>query len=397
MVLSATPRDAPSRRGDGRSVSLGNAQRFGLADAILGRDVAGAQTPGAVLAVARRSGPVRTRAFGLARWEPDEAPVRDDTIFALASVTKSLVAVAVLQQVERGTLLLDDPAVVHVPEFHAGEPRKASVTVRHLLAHTSGLDEEWVNARYRDDPERTRTWDAQVAVLCAAPLVFAPGERFAYANANTSVLAEIVRRCSGLMIDTYLERHVFAPLGMADTSFFPQDASPERVADVAPRGWPAQRRPRATINSVFPADLRVPRPSGGLYSTAADLVTLGRAFLHCLRGELYPAESGTVLLTRPGMRLMLEDQAARGLPGPPRGLWVELAASGHLPFFSPAAFALGGSTGVSLRVDPEQDLVVAFLANCLGWDKRARECAINAAVAAMAAPAASDHPDGPAA
>lgn len=381
--------------------------RLAAAHALIEQVVVPAQSPSAVLAVARREGPASIRGFGLARWDPEEVPAGADTVYGLASLTKPFVALAAVQLAERGRLGLDDPVARHVPEFaggasdvdghgQAGYGRadgsgggydRGAVTVRHLLAHTAGLDWVWEDARWLADPSVTRRWETLARTACAAPLLFAPGAAFRYAGTNYIVLAEVVRRCSGLRIDAYLREHVFAPLGMADTGFFPHDdpALRPRVAQVAIRGWPEDRTARATTNSFFPPEARVPNPGGGLRSSARDLVTFGRMCLRLLRGE-QPAGAP---LTRAALEAMLQNTTG-GLPSydtrkgpvaPPRGLGWELPGldpEGRA-FWSPSAFGHAGSSGTVLRIDPARDLVVAFLGSRNGGLKSKQRVANAAA------------------
>ena len=370
-MVSRTPNGTPG------AAAPVDAARLAVAHALIERETVPAQSPSAVLAVARHAGPASIRGFGLARWEPvgAAAPPGADTIYALASITKPFVAVAAVQLAERGALELDDPVVRHVPEFGAGAGDRAAVTVRHLLAHTAGLGGGWVDDRVRADPQLVRTWEAFVRTTCASPLLFAPGTRSLYASANATLLAEVVRRRSGLRIDAYLRERVFAPLGMRDTGFFPQDDPRRRarVAQVASSRWPADRTPRTTINALFPADVKTPRPGGGLYASAHDLVTFGRACLRLLRGESV-AEAP---VTRAGLAAMLVHQTA-GLPAhdpgkagkSARGLGWELPGLDGDPDrrdgWSASAFGHAGSSGTVLRIDPTRDLIVDFLGSRTG-------------------------------
>jgi CubicO group peptidase (beta-lactamase class C family) len=292
-----------------------------------------------------------------------------------------------MQQVERGRLLLDDPVTRHLPEF--GANGKERITVRHLLTHTSGLDQDWVNQRVQEDPGRAQHWEAQVRTVCEAPLVSAPGTRYAYCNPPFTILAELVRLASGLPIDAYLQAHVFQPLGMVDTAFFAAALPADRIAAVATAGWPEAREPRSATNPLFAPDSRIPRPAGGLYSTAADLVAFGRACLASLDGSGESAATPP-LLTPAAMRAMTRSQIegvtqlvdGAETPAPGRGLGFALPGLPRHDFLSPTAFGHGGATGTQLVVDPDQDLIVVFLTNRLGWQARSRQLAINAAIAA---------------
>lgn len=359
--------------------------------ALLEGTLAGKETPAAALAVARSDGPVSLHAAGLARWEPRPAAAAADTVYLLASVTKPFTATAVLQLAERGRLLLDDPVARHLPEF--GAAGKEAVTVRQLLAHTSGLDEAAVDASWEADRSLMASEATRVASVCAAPLAFAPGTKQQYCSAGYRILAALVERLSGMDLARYLRARIAAPLGLADTAFRPpQGAAAGRAAGVAGPSWPhperAFRRWGLTLDEMLTDFLAFPYAGGGLWSTLLDLIALGRAYLAVLRG----AAGGTgadALLSPAALRAMLRPQT-RGLsepgataPGPVRGLGFLLyGLDGGYDFFSPSAFGHGGSTGTLLVMDPDQDLVVVFLANRWRWDGRGRLAAVNAAVAA---------------
>jgi CubicO group peptidase (beta-lactamase class C family) len=311
-----------------------------------------------------------------------------DTIYLLASITKPITATALMQQVERGKVLLDDPVVKHIPEF--GARGKSRVTVRQLLTHTSGLDEAWVRERRQQAPEKYDTWEARVALICEAPLAFVPGTEYAYCNPPFTVLAEIVRRHTGLYLEAYLREHVFGPLGMRDTTFDPRPEQEERVAAVAASTWPApppEEGPYGMrLDALIHSFRRVPEPAGGLWSTAADLIAFGRAYLYGLAGRRY---NGTCIMIRPQIDGL--QQRVNGVlqPAPRRGLGFALpgrAGGMGNDFLSPLAFGHGGATGTQLIIDPAQDLILVFLTNRWGWEGRSRTLAINAALAALSLP-----------
>ena len=356
---------------------------------LLDRALAGKETPAAAVAVARSGGPVSLHAAGLARWEPHPVPARADTVFLLASVTKPFTATAVMQLAERGLLLLDDPVARHIPEF--GAAGKEGVTVRHLLAHTSGLDEAAVDAAWAADRGLMATEASRVASVCRAPLAFPPGTMQQYCSAGYRILAALVERLSGAGFAAYVDARIAAPLGLADTSFRPAQSAAGRLAAVAGPSWPRPerefRRWGLTLEEMLDDFLAFPYAGGGLWSTLLDLVTLGRAYLAVLAGRpggqgphavLSPATLRAML--RPHTRGLTEPGAAA--PGPVRGLGFLLyGLDAGYDFFSPRAFGHGGATGTLLVVDPDQDLVVVFLANRWRWDGKGRAAAVNAAVA----------------
>jgi len=137
-----------------------------------------------------------------------------DTVFDLASLTKVVATTtAVMQLAERGAIGLDAPASTYWPAFAAHGKR--TITIRHLLTHYSGLRPDL------DLTHRWSGWRAAMQMLVNERLLSPPGTRYIYSDENFAVLGEIVRRASGLPLDIYGERHIFAPLRMTRTRFLP--------------------------------------------------------------------------------------------------------------------------------------------------------------------------------
>jgi CubicO group peptidase (beta-lactamase class C family) len=147
-------------------------------------------------------------AVGQARFG---APMTRDSINWWLSAVKPITAVAIAQLWERGKLTLDDRVAMHIPEFARGG--KESTTIRHLLTHTGGF--RGVSSNSSPEP-----WDKIIATICAARIEpgWIPGKKAGYHAASSwFILAEIVRRLDGRMIDAYAREEIFLPLGMRDT------------------------------------------------------------------------------------------------------------------------------------------------------------------------------------
>jgi CubicO group peptidase (beta-lactamase class C family) len=154
---------------------------------------------------------------------PPNTPIAPRTIFITASVTKPLVAIACMQLVEAGRLALDIPVAALVPAFVGNQ--KASVTVRHLLTHTSGIPDTAVGV----DRTAHATLADHTRGICAMPLLFRPGTYISYSSAAFHLLAVIVEAVSGQPLPEYLRDAVFTPLGMHDTTLgIPTDRKVER-------------------------------------------------------------------------------------------------------------------------------------------------------------------------
>ena len=158
-------------------------------------------------------------------------PMTEDTMFDLASMTKSLAtAPSVLQLSEQGLLRIDDPVQTYLPDFNPhDDPRRARVTLRMLLTHTSGiagdlsLDGPWGLDRADEAEGIHRALNAWV--------VFEPGELFHYSDINFDQPGAIVEKLTGQSVDTYARDHVFTPLGMRDTRYLPaaKACGPHRI------------------------------------------------------------------------------------------------------------------------------------------------------------------------
>ncbi len=206
--------------------------------------IAARRMPGAVVQIGHGGQIVLRQAFGARKLDGEPGldgspsppePMTLDTIFDLASLTKILAtSTAVLQLYEQGKLGIDDPVQNYLPEFNTGaDPRRAAVTLRMLLTHTSGIG---------GDLSRQGPWGLTVADRAdgirralAAPLEFAPGEVFHYSDIGFIILGVLVEKITGESLDTYVHDNVFAPLQMTDTRYLPaaQACGPHRIRGTA--------------------------------------------------------------------------------------------------------------------------------------------------------------------
>jgi CubicO group peptidase (beta-lactamase class C family) len=258
-------------------------------DALLRAGVEGKKVPAVVAMVATRAGIVYEGAVGLPK----------DAIFAIASMTKPVTSVAVMQLVEAGKVQLDEPAQTYLPELRAvqvldgGEsrPPKSPPTVRHLLAHTSGFAYEFLNREIADQVRsgKVPSQFSGTDEFLRAPLVFDPGVRWEY-GISTDWLGRLVETVSGRSLDAYFRSNIFEPLGMAD-SFF--DVPGDKQGRLAPQYG---RQSDGSLTPMPREPLRRAKffsGGGGLYSTAADYLKFARAVLaggqlderRILRGE----------------------------------------------------------------------------------------------------------------
>ena len=219
--------------------------------------------PGLALAIVRDGDVQFMEGFGIANAAGD--PVTPETPFLLASVSKGITALAVMQLVEAGELSLDDPVRAHLPWFEVAGGRGGEIMVAQLLYQTSGFTElggREANLR----PEGPDALEEAVRALAAEELAFAPGEGWEYSNLNYDVLGLLVQEISGQPYGDYIDTNIFAPLEM-DNSFASLEEA--RSGGAADGYYPFFGIP-LVFDSLMPYS-RATLPSAGLWSTAADM------------------------------------------------------------------------------------------------------------------------------
>jgi CubicO group peptidase (beta-lactamase class C family) len=249
------------------------------------------QVPGVAALVTGRQGVLYQGAYGVADVATAR-PLTADALFRIASMTKPITSVALMQLVEQGKIALDDPverflpALAKLPVFQAFDARTGQyrlrpstkpMTVRQVLTHTSGLGYPFTSATLRDFKPRAGE------AYPFGPLLFEPGERWLYGT-STDVVGRLVETISGQRLEDYFRRHIFAPLAMNDTSYnVPPDKAPRLVAAQQRNG---ARMDGTIVKAATQPGLTVPQPGGGggLASTASDYGRFMRMLLN--GGEL---------------------------------------------------------------------------------------------------------------
>jgi len=339
--------------------------------------------PGAVAVVALGGHVEMFEALGQ-RDAAAGAPMTDDAIFRIYSMTKPLASLAALMLAEDGRLQLGDPVSLYLPEFanqqvaveEGGTVRLQAVsrgaTVHDLLRHTAGLTYEFlgdsaVQRQYRaaDVANTSRTNREFCKMLAALPLAKQPGTCWEYSRA-TDVLGAVVEIASGRGLGDFLRERIFAPLGMTDTAFTVPQSKWQRVAE------PFAKDPD-TGQAVEMLNVReVPRfesGGGGLMSTAADYVR----FLQLMRNR--GALDGARIVSRKTVEWMTADHLGATpthgdlmLPGYTFGLGF--AVRRHMGLGpqpgSPGQYYWSGIGGTSFFVDPAEDLFAMLLTQAPG-------------------------------
>ena len=332
---------------------------------------------GAVTVVGRSSGIVSFEAVG--QRELDKmAPMTKDALFRIASMTKPITAIGIMILAEEGKLAVADPVEKHLPEFHGqwlvAERGKDTVTLkkpsrpitlRDLLTHTSGLPGQAPEGLRDLYSKRTHTLAEGVMAFSQRPLDFEPGSRWAYSNAGIDTLGRVIEVVSGQPYEQFLQRRIFEPLGMADTTFYPSPKQLERLARTYERK-DGKLVPPANAVTGPPKDARYPIPAGGLYSTGADLAKLYQMMLNGGKEKdvrILSAESIKAMT-----RIHTGELRAGFTPGMGWGLgWgVVQAPTGVTQMLSPGTYGHGGAYGTQAWLDPEKDLFMVLLIQRVG-------------------------------
>ena len=226
------------------------------------------------LSIAVRKGDLTfTRAYGLFDREAG-IPARTDTVFSTGSLTKQFTAAAILKLEEQGKLSIDDKARKYLPELDA---RFDTITIRHLLHHTSGV-REYVTQLTSVTAPKTR--QEIFAMITAAAPQFPAGSRFDYSNSGYYLLGVIIERASAQTYEQYVRDTFFTPMGLGSTSFSGETAP-------SPRGYTASSGGPVTLDSVVDPSLLY--ANGSICSTASDLV---RWTTSLVASPLYPRMIG---------------------------------------------------------------------------------------------------------
>ena len=327
---------------------------------------------GVVAAIGSREGIISLEALGsLNREQKLAMPV--DAVFRIASMTKPITAIAIMMLVDEGKLSVDDPVEKHLLEFKGqllieskeGEkvvlkkPARA-ILIRDLLTHTSGLPGGFPPGISDLYFRRQLSLGEAVAISSQRPLEFEPGTKWAYCNAGIDTLGRIVEVVSGMPFEQFLEKRLFFPLGMFDTTFYPNDEQLQRLAALY-ENKEGKLNPTG-FQLIGPTkNARHPIPAGGLFSTAHDLGHLYRLML--TRGAIGELRLLSEKSVDEMTKLQIGELAGGFTPGVSMGFgWqVTRKPEGVHEMLSAGSFGHGGAFGTQGWIDPVKDVFVILL------------------------------------
>jgi len=276
-------------------------------------------------------------------------PMRRDTIFDLASMTKLFTSILVVQQIERGAIRLEEPVATYLPAFAANG--KGDITIRNLLTHTSGL-KPWMPLWSAWPDEASRI----AAVLDVAP-TSPPGTTYVYSDLNMITLGVLLERQTGQGLDQLVRERITGPLGMTDTMFNPPASLKPRIAAEEYQPSTGRGIVWGTVHDENAWSLGGVAGHAGLFSTAHDLAVLAQSLLN---GGRY----GQVrVLSEASVRTLFTNYN-QAFPGNAHGLGFELDQRWYMDALtSPVTAGHTGYTGTSIVIDPLSHSFVILLTN----------------------------------
>jgi CubicO group peptidase (beta-lactamase class C family) len=309
---------------------------------------------GAVVLVANGEKVLALESVGFADIET-KTPMKTDAFFWIASQSKPITSTGLMLLVDEGKVKLDDPVEKYLPEFKQirfeGKEPKTKITVRQILSHTSGMP-------YKS-PEEAPTLDSlslkdRVASYVKTPLTSEPGTKYLYSNTGINTAGRIIEVVSEMPFETFMEKRLFQPLGMTETTFWP---TPEQLKRLAKPYKPTSDKKGLEATTIvqlkYPlSDLkRQTMPGGGYFSTASDVAKFCQMILN--EGKV----NGKQILSADAIREMTKKQTPETVKENYGLAWsVNGTRFGH-----------GGALSTDMTIDRKTGLITVFLVQHAGF------------------------------
>lgn len=318
------------------------AEQIRLMDSIANSPVVEKRVAGLAVAVVKGTDTLLHKGYGEADLSWD-VPMSNDAVFEIGSITKQFTAAAVLQLRDQGKIDLDADITTYLPDYPTKGQR---IPVRRLLDHTSGIKGYTEMPIFEEIATRKLPRDSLVVKFAAEPLDFAPGEALIYNNSAYFLLGLIIEKASGMSYEDYVEKNLFAKLGMDRSSY----CSNSDVVQHRARGY---NMTSEGLEKAPYLDHTWPYAAGSICSTTGDLITWLRA-LH--GGKVLPDKSYREMITPDTLIDGTRVRYAKGLSRTPdpRGREMIHHGGGIFGFVSDS------------RYYPDEDLYVVVLVNTTG-------------------------------
>ncbi len=323
---------------------------------------------GVVTVVANKNGILHLEANGLADIGKQQ-PMSVDAMVWIASMTKPITGAAILMLQDAGKLNIADPVAKYLPEFAAlktpsGKP--ANLTITQILTHTSGLGEA-----SGPKAQQAHTLADLVPIWLATPMQFEPGAQWKYCQSGINAAARIVEVISGMSFDEFLQKRLFDPLGMTNTTFYLSDTQWARVATGYAKNKETGNLEVAPPRREFGKRGLPPQGNGGLYSCAKDYTRFCQMLLN--EGTL----DGNRLLSPEAVKVLSSvhtgdlpcgffQQEAFGNHGKNYGWGIGTCVLkephvGLADMLSPGTFGHGGAWGTQAWIDPKKEIIYLLI------------------------------------
>lgn len=337
-----------------------SSKHLALADDAINKAIAGKTIPGAVLAVVRHGKVAYLRAYGNKQVYPTTQTMTENTVFDLASVSKTVsTAISAMILIERGLIRLNDNVSVYIPNYQpwiGPDGKKKEIKIIELLTHTSGLP-SYANVAELQKKYTVPNPDGLIEHIASVKREAEPGTRMTYSCLNFISLQRVIETVSGQTLQEFAQENIFKPLGMVHTDYNPTG---ETLAWTAPTEKQADGK--VLLGKVHDPLARIMNGgisgNAGVFSNAEDLCILAAALLN--DGEIN------------GVRI-LSPQTVLAMRTVPKGYekfgrtlgWDANSsyASNTGDLFSKKTYGHTGYTGTSIIIDPETDTSVILLAH----------------------------------
>jgi CubicO group peptidase (beta-lactamase class C family) len=317
--------------------------------------------------IADRSGKIHYRnLLGYADVETRQ-PISENNVFWIASMSKMFVGASIMMLVDEGKVSLDDPVTNYIPELAKWmvltesnedhvllKPLVRPVTLRNLLSHTSGLA-ALSELQRTVGPDRAPLKFRAISSV-TGPLQSQPGDKYAYGNQDMNIAARVVEIVSGMPYEEFIQERIFDPLGMTETTFWPDQAEIARLAGAYGPNQETNGFARGRIEFLTkPYDDRVhrfPEAAGGLFSTTHDVLRYGVMLAN--DGEV----DGKRYLSHAAMAELRKEQTGTTKVNYSLGYHLRNDMFGH-----------DGAYGTDLAVNPKTGMIAIFMVQCTSGDQ----------------------------
>ena len=353
-----------------------SSEKLNYIDTVIYKNINDGNLPGAVVIVGGKNGVVFRKAYGYSWLVPEKIPMKLETIFDLASVTKPVAtATSIMILLERGYISLEDEVRKYIPEFkpyidESGKEYHAKIY--HLLTHTSGLP-DYTNVDSIKSKYGYPAPDGTIQTICNLPRFAPPGKEFKYSCLGFITLAEIVKRVTGKNIAEFSTENIFKPLGMYKTTYNPNDELKKLCAPTEFRNGKIicgeVHDPLAYVQGGISGN-------AGLFSTGDDLAIFAQMILN--KGEY----KGKRILGSKTIELMTSvfpkvEFAGRGLGWDINSAYMQQRGD----IFEIGSFGHTGFTGTSIHISFQENIFIIILTNRVHPDGKGNVASLRRAIA----------------